>query len=278
MRRQRGFSLVEMLVAVALGLLVVGGVAAVLVSSSGVYRSADGRAQIQESARFSLSMMQEDIRMAGYMGCFNPHMFGRKATNLADNAAAADGDYATSLGGYEAGTASWTPALDSSIGAIGAHTPVPGSDVLLVRAPIGQSLPLSEEMINTSQPIPLASVEGLVDGGLAVIADCSAANVFIVTNTPANKKVLHDHSRNTDAKLTRAFSSFQHATVTPVASMAYFIAPSASGVAGQRAMWRQVGKEAAEEVADGVDSMQVEYGRSPPSRSASCSSRARTSC
>lgn len=260
MKRNAGFTIVELLVAMTLGLIVVGGAAAVLISSASIYRTSDGRAQIQESARFSLALMQEDVRMAGYMGCFNPFMFGRKAVNLADSANAIDGDYATSLSGFEAGGATWTPALDTSIGSIGAHTPVPGNDVLVVRTPIGQSLPLSEAMNNTSEPIPLASVEGLVDGGLAVIADCSAANVFTVTSIPADKKVLHANSKNTDNKLTRAFSSFQHATVTPVASIVYFIAPAASGVAGERAMWRQVGKEAAEEVAEGVDSMQVEYG------------------
>lgn len=260
MQRATGFTMVELLVGMMLGLIVVGGAAAVLISSGAIYRTSDGRAQIQEGARFSLSMMQEDIRMAGYMGCFNPFMFGRKATNLADTATDIDGDYAASLTGFEAGSSGWSPALDSSIGSIGAHPPVPGNDVLVVRTPIGQSLPLSEPMDNTSEPIPLASVEGLVAGGLAVISDCSAANIFIMTNIPADKKVLHASSRNTDNKLTRTFSSFQHATVTPVASIVYFVAPSANGVAGERAMWRQVGKEAAEEVAEGVDSMQLEYG------------------
>ena len=263
MRRHAGFTIVELLVAMTLGLIVVGGAAAVLISSASIYRTSDGRAQIQESARFSLALMQEDVRMAGYMGCFNPFMFGRKATNLADSATALDGDYATGLSGFEAGAATWTPALDTSIGSIGSigsHPPVAGNDVLVVRTPIGQSLPLSEAMNNTSEPIPLASVEGLVNGGLAVISDCSGANIFRVTSIPADKKVLHANSQNTDNKFTRAFSSFQHATVTPVATIIYFIAPAASGVAGERAMWRQVGKEAAEEVAEGVDSMQIEYG------------------
>jgi type IV pilus assembly protein PilW len=260
MRRAAGFTIVEMLVALALGLLVVGGVAAVLVSSSSIYRSSDGRAQIQESSRFALTMMQQDIRMAGYLGCFNPAVIKRAVTNLADNAAQFDGDYATGLGGYEAGPATWTPALDDAIGSLGAHAPVPGSDVLVVRAPIGQSLPLSAPMGAGADPIPLASTEGLVAGGLAVVADCNAANVIIVTAVPADMAILHEPSRNSAAALTRAFSSFQHASVTPVASMVYFIAPAASGVPGQRAMWRQLGREAAEEVADGVDSMQLEYG------------------
>ena len=262
MRRQTGFSLVEMLVAMVLGLIVVGGVAAVLMSSSSIYRSADGRAQIQESARFSLSMMQEDLRMAGYMGCFNPNLYASRVKNLADTAGSLAGDYAVRIGGYEADGANWSPALDSSIGGAGAHAhaPLAGSDVLVVRAPTGKSLPLSAPMDNTAEPITLASVEGLTEGGLAVISDCNYADVFIVTNIPADKRILHSHSRNTDQHLTKAFSSFLNATVTPVATIVYFVAPAASGQAGQNALWRQVGSEAAEEVAGGVESMQLEYG------------------
>lgn len=262
MRRVRGFSLIELLVAMTLGLLIVGGVALILISSSGIYRSADGRAQIQESARFSLSMMQEDLRMAGYMGCFNPNLYGSRVKNLADTAGTLEGDYAVRIGGFEAGGANWTPALDSAIGSAGAQprTPLAGSDVLVVRAPTGKSLPLSEPMDNAAEPITLASVEGLSDGGLAVISDCNYADVFIVTNIPADKRILHSRSRNTSEHLTKAFSSYFNATVTPVATIIYFVAPAASGQSGHNALWRQVGKEAAEEVAAGVERMQLEYG------------------
>ena len=263
MMRARGFSLIELLVAMTLGLIVVGGVAAVLISTSSIYRSADGRAQIQQSARFSIGMMQDDLRMAGYMGCFNVGMFASleaRMKNLADTAGTLEGDYATRVTGFEAGTAAWTPALDTAIGAVGSHTPSTGSDVLVVRGPTGVSLPLSEPMDNGSEPIRLASVEGLTEGGLAVVADCNSANIFIVTNIPADKKITHSSNRNTSQHLTKAFSSFMQATVTPVATVIYFVAPAASGMADQKALWRQIDKQAAEEVADNVDQMQLEYG------------------
>ncbi len=207
-------------------------------------------------------MMTEDLRMAGYMGCFNQNVYGTRVKNLADTAGTLEGNYAVRVGGFESSGANWSPALDSTIGSAGAHphAPLPGSDVLVVRAPSGKSLPLSAPMDNPAEPITLASVEGLSDGGLAVISDCNYADVFIVTNIPADKRILHSHSRNTSQHLTKAFSSYLNATVTPVATVIYFVAPSASGQAGQHALWRQVGKEAAEEVASGVERMQLEFG------------------
>ena len=257
MKRASGFTLVEVMVAMAIGLIVVGGVAAVLVSSSTLYRSASNRARVQENSRFALGAMQEDVRMAGYMGCFNINLYPGRYTNLAGTGF--DSDYRTLVGGYEAGASSWTPVLPAAIGT-GGHAPTAGNDVLVVRVPSGQSQALSDEMTTTSAPIPLADVDGFTVGGLAVISNCAYANVFVVTNIPADKTLLHAASSNSDAKLTRVFSNAQRATVTPIATVSYFIANAGNGVAGNHALFRQEGSAAAEEVADGVEKMQIEYG------------------
>lgn len=256
---QYGYSIAEMLVALAVGLIAIAATAMVLVSSAGLYRVSDGRARIQEHSRFSLGLMETDIRMAGYMGCFNTEMFPSRFVNLVRDPANFENAYALMVGGHEAGGTSWSPALDAAIGA-GGHAPLAGSDVLVLRGPTGRSLPLSEGMNTTSVPIPLASVEGLEVGGLAIVADCSYANLFVVTQIPADKKVVHAASKNIDAKLTRVFSAGQGATVTPVATVSYFVAASSSGVAGRRSLWRQENLKAAEEIADGVQQMQLEYG------------------
>lgn len=259
MKRAHGFSLVEVMIAMAIGLIVIGGVAAVLISSSSLYRSSSNRARVQENSRFALGAMQEDVRMAGYMGCFNITMHPGRFSNLAGNAYA--NNYRTLVAGYEAGAGGWTPSLDASIGN-GGHAPLAGSDVLVVRVPIGQSQSLSAAMATSAAPIPMTDVSGFTVGGLAVISNCNYANVFVVTNIPADKKLDHAPSSggNSDAKLTQVFSNAQRATVTPIATVTYFIANASNGVAGNHALFRQEGGAVAEEVADGVEQMQVEYG------------------
>lgn len=259
MRRQRGYTISEMLVAMAIGVIAIGGVGMVLVSSANVYRVSDGRARLHENARFSLRLMEQDVRMAGYMGCFNAAMFPTRFINLVQDPANFENAYELTVGGHEANATDWSPALEAGIGQ-GGHAPIAGNDVLVVRGPTGRSLPLSDTMATTSVPIPLASVEGLTVGGLAIVADCSEANLFVVTQIPADKKVVHAASKNSSPKLSRVFSNDQGATVTPVATVSYFVAAAGSGVAGRRSLWRQQDLLAAEEIADGVQQMQVEYG------------------
>lgn len=259
MKRTHGFSLVEVMVAMAIGLIVIAGVTAVLISSSSIYKSASNRARVQENSRFSLGTMQDDIHMAGYMGCFNIAMFPSRYTNLA-RGSNFQSDYRAVVTGFEAAGAAWNPVLDAAIGGGGGRSPVAGSDVLTVRIPTGPSLPLSDAMPTPSAPIPLASVEGLTVGGLAVVSDCAYANVFAVTQLPADRRVVHAANRNTGAALTRVFSNASRASVTPIASVSYFVAVASNNVPGHHALFRQEGASPAEEVADGVERMQVEYG------------------
>jgi type IV pilus assembly protein PilW len=257
--RTRGFTLVELMVAVAIGMIITVGVLAVLVSGAGIYQRSDGRARIQENARFAMSVMQQDLREAGYMGCFNINMFPTRYTNLAKDPDEYGHDYAVMVGGFEAGAATWSPTLDASVGHASAQ-PLAGSDVLFVRGPVGPSAPLNDTMTTTSAPIPLASVEGFTVGGLAIVSDCGYANIFKVTQIPADKKLVHAANYNTDAKLTRIFSNLDGAVATPIGTVSYFVALAGDGIAGHRSLYRQEAGGVPEEIATGIENMQLEYG------------------
>lgn len=70
MRRQnRGFGLIELLVALALGLIVVLGVVQIFIAAKNTYVSQNSAAAMQEDARFVLSKMIQEIRMVGMFGC-----------------------------------------------------------------------------------------------------------------------------------------------------------------------------------------------------------------
>lgn len=261
MQRSRGYTLVELMIAVTLGLMITAGVAAVLLSSSTIFRSADSRAQIQSGARFGMALLEEDVRMAGYMGCFNMNMFRSRMRNMSTNPTSFANNYAVRIAGFDASSATaWTPALEASIGQTGNHPPQGGTDVLVVRTPIGLSLPLSASMANTAEPIPLASVSKLEEGGLAVVSDCNYADIFRITQVPADRRILHANSLNADNTLSKAYSTTRNATLTPVATISYFVAPSASGVSGMRSLWRQQNADTAEEAVEGVHDLQIEYG------------------
>ncbi|UUZ56557.1 type IV pilus modification protein PilV [Massilia sp. H-1] len=233
MKKQTGFSLMEMLVAMALGLLVVGGVAAVLASSSTIYKSSESRARIQEGSRFSLGMLQEDVRMSGHMGCFNYDLIPNRYSSIVKDGGF-DGEYATRVVGYDAlTTGGFHATLPTHIGQTG-FKPVNGSDVLVVRVPTGKTLPVSDVMPTDEVPIPLGDATGLEADRMAVVSDCNYAVLFVMTNVPADKKIGHAANKNTQVSLGRTFRNDQGASLTPVSSVAYFVAAAANGVAKQQ--------------------------------------------
>jgi len=65
----KGFGLIELLIALALSLIVVLGVAQVFISAKNTYVSQNTAAAMQEDARFLLSKMIQEIRMVGMFGC-----------------------------------------------------------------------------------------------------------------------------------------------------------------------------------------------------------------
>jgi type IV pilus assembly protein PilW len=65
----KGFGLIELLIALALSLIVVLGVAQVFIAAKNTYVSQNAAANMQEDARFVLSKLIQEIRMVGMFGC-----------------------------------------------------------------------------------------------------------------------------------------------------------------------------------------------------------------
>jgi type IV pilus assembly protein PilW len=67
-RRIRGLSLVELLVAVTIGGLLIFGATQIYVDSRKTYEINETAARLQETARFAMSVIEPDVRMANYWG------------------------------------------------------------------------------------------------------------------------------------------------------------------------------------------------------------------
>lgn len=87
MRSTRGFGLIELMVALALGLIVVLGVAQIFISAKNTYVSQNASASMQEDARFVLSKMLQEIRMVGMFGCLESITDSSSASDFAANSA-----------------------------------------------------------------------------------------------------------------------------------------------------------------------------------------------
>lgn len=70
-KRSGGFSLVELMIAMVLGILVMGAAFAVFMSNQNTYRANEGLNRIQESARAAVELISRDVRAAGGSACSN---------------------------------------------------------------------------------------------------------------------------------------------------------------------------------------------------------------
>lgn len=263
MKKQFGFSIVELMIAITLGMLVTGAVMSVFLTSSKTNKTQDNMARLQENARFALNKMQTDIRMAGYRGCLGrkgstPDFVKTPTTNVTNviNSYGYEDNLAISLQGFKASGASWSPALDASIsGAI--PTPSAGSDVITVRMGVGTGTPLTAAMASSSADIPIASnPDNLAVGSTALIADCVTSTVFKVTGVTATT-VNHTAVSNTTTNLGRAFGT--DAMVMPISTVTYYVGASNDLSAGL-SLWRKTNGGSSEELADNVESLKMLYG------------------
>ena len=71
MNKQVGFSLVEIMIALLIGLFLLGGILQMFSASQQTYRMQSNLARLQENGRFALDFLARDIRMAGYWGCLS---------------------------------------------------------------------------------------------------------------------------------------------------------------------------------------------------------------
>lgn len=66
-----GLSLIELLIALLIGMVMVLGLVQVFAASRTAYMVSQGIARSQESARFALDFLSRDLRMVGHAGCVN---------------------------------------------------------------------------------------------------------------------------------------------------------------------------------------------------------------
>ena len=109
---QRGFSIVELMVAVTLSMILMAGVLSIFASSKVTYLSNEKVARLQENGRMALDLIVRDIRASGYMGCAKAVPFN---TTL-NTPTALRWDYSRPMQGFEStGAGSWSPALTTAV-------------------------------------------------------------------------------------------------------------------------------------------------------------------
>src|SRR5690606_24678346 len=69
LQKAAGFTLIELMIALLLGLLVMGAAISIFLSNRQAYTATEGLGRVQENVRFAFELMARDIREAGANPC-----------------------------------------------------------------------------------------------------------------------------------------------------------------------------------------------------------------
>ncbi|MBK8524727.1 MAG: PilW family protein [Betaproteobacteria bacterium] len=257
------FLLSELIVAMAIGILMTGVIAAFYINMRGTFRYQEDLARIQESGRFAIDMMARDIRMAGYNGCGTITDFA----NTINGGGNAMFDFSKPVEGFESGYPSGMTGVIAGIDAV-VIKGVDASDELVVQAHNA-----SAAQIGTSEhTIPA--------GAILLVTDCAHAAIFQMTGpktTGTKTNIVHNKGTgvpgNCEQELgvscpgKKEYKFKPGASVMRVFANGYYIAPASSG--NGNSLWRAslspdngagTTGTAPEELIEGVESMLISYG------------------
>jgi type IV pilus assembly protein PilW len=279
MIRARGFSLVELMVAITLALIVTMGVLSIFAGSRSAYNSTSGTAALTDGGRFALNFISNSVRGAGYMACttapllqgtlnagatplttqFTEALGGFEAINTAPGAAY---NVAPSPVAGDGNIGDWIGGLDAAL----TGQPVKNNDVLVVRSTLGNATPAYvSTIVDGAANFTVNAQASLLPGQLAVISDCSKGVIFQITGIApgANPLISHNGGGGPPGNATSAFvpSFAAGAQVTPVDTMAYYIGVGADGD-GALFVYSSnaTGTFTSTELVPDIEAMQVLYG------------------
>lgn len=300
-----GLSLIELLIAMTIGLVLLLGLVQVMGASRAAYQLSSGVARTQENARFAMDSLQRDLRMAGHLGCVNDQarmQDGLEGVHLKflanDNnypAATTATRFDMGIQGFEAnntapggsltlpattvaasGANLWTPSLPADIAAL---KPVANSDIVALHyfAPAGVSIQDAGFVVSGSGGVNATITPANADTevtrdlvkdatALFGIADCSQATVFAGKLNDAGTGAV-GFSAGPTATNKSGFTGLEayqpsQATLYRAVSLVYYVGVGAGGGPSLfRASANGDGTYVAEELVEGVESLQLLYGR-----------------
>lgn len=186
----RGVTLVEMMVALVLGLLVAGAAMSVFLANKQTYIASESIGKLQANARVAFELMARDLREATANAC---------GTDLSGAANVLNSplsrwytDYGTGIVGYDGATAFG----DAAFGTAEAQR-VAGTDAVEIKSTSPGLVTVKNHNPASAQILLNTTAHGLAVGDIAVICDAQHAAIFQVTNVQAGASPALVHNTGT---------------------------------------------------------------------------------
>lgn len=246
--KNKGFTLVELTVAIALGAFMLGVMAKVMLDMKKTSITQVNIQKIQNDINFSMEKINRDLRGSGFRGCISAYDTSLSWVNFVN--ATGGSTYQTAMtpinGSY--GNSGFSPALDSSVSAL---SPINTYDVLTIRQTIKDPLVLTTDMAAATSAMIVNSgaSSNLAAGDFAIISSCSATSLFKVS-TVSSTQITSTNGAGIGNVFATGSQIYNYKTMT------YYVAMDGT----TNNLYRKYGNNTPELIVTNVDKFRVLYG------------------
>lgn len=238
-KRQQGFSLIELMISLAISLLLIGMILSVFINSLESQKLRNAIGAIQENSRFASHFFSRDFRSLGFWGCLEG---GETSVNILGNAGGAIRDQ-----------------LSTTQGSLLGIDAVAGDSIEFVTL-LDQSIRLTTNMSSTADNVEFDDSHlNLAVGDELLIGDCQRADLFTISKITGD---VFEHKQTTNANGNTAshlsYPYKEHALVYPLVKVRYYLADSN----GSRTLFRHEESSSGSNLplVSDVEDMQILYG------------------
>jgi type IV pilus assembly protein PilW len=282
-------SIVELMVALGLSATLLAGVVGVFVTMFQADRTQESVSRIQESGRFALNFLSQDLRMAGYMGCSSTLDNDSIINTLASSPPSFQPDRA--IQGWEAdnsdpgvinnsvaneavgntATSGWSTSGGNVIDATQA---LPGTDIFRIWG----ADPSVDTWLTVAPPgagtaLTVNQTSAIVPGDILLLSDCEVAewiqacNVVDLGGTPARTRLVLATGSGCSPgnNVSQQLKSTLGARVMKINGTVYYIGKRGNVATNPPTLFRRTLSTTGiagtpEELVEGVEDMQILYG------------------
>lgn len=248
---ERGFSLVEFMVAMTLGLILIAGAVSVYLATKRSYTEVEQVASLAENSRFGLQVLNDSLRHAGFFGGVHPRSI-RPDTSLSVVADDCAGD----------------AAFRDTANYLLAEVPSAAGDVfgcvIDALAPAGGGLPRDALVIKRVVPAPLYDRDpddaaAAVDGVISFPSTLNPQEIYVIAGTEEGL-MLDGADAAPDVRL----NEFAGAVAWPYRLEVYYVRDLPTPTLSRRVLgWDPVAGEmvmSTDDLVSGVESLRFRFG------------------
>jgi len=253
---EKGFSLVELMIALVLGLFLIGGVISVFIGSSQSFNANEALSRVQENGRFAIELIAQDVRNTGYKGsCF---------VNALDIIDTADGDYEADAYDINDPIKGWDdPTGEFFVGDLTDY--VAGTDLILVKHAAEAAGAILSANVDTDD-VTFTTIGGETPGAILVMSDAAGCDIF--QNTAASDTA--DLQRGTAGQsinnksvasqpLSHAYLSGGSTDIARFSSTLFYVGSGLTSSRALRSISYDNGAPNDQELVEGVTNLTVTY-------------------